>query len=152
MAQSLIIMLSCSLLFAFYIWILCHRFKYLIIGLLFKLFALAALIFIWVFCSIYIGSITSFLLIAMITTIFKFSFIFSQHNNFVNEAKDSIGSFKEYLISSADAINLSRDFVNQQANIFAFGISEYYPQNVSNKNYYRLDVAENIKQSLIGII
>ena len=152
MAQSLIIMLSCSLLFAFYIWILCHRFKYLIIGLLFKLFALAALIFIWVFCSIYIGGITSFLLIAMITTIFKFSLIFSQHNNFVNEAKDSIGSFKEYLISSADAINLSRDFVNQQANIFAFGISEYYPQNVSNKNYYRLDVAENIKQSLIGII
>lgn len=152
MAQSLIIMLSCSLLFAFYIWILCHRFKHMLVGLPFKLFALAALFFVWLFCSIYIGGITSFLLIAMIATIFKFSFIFNQHNNFVNEAKDSIGSFKEYLISSADAINLSRDFINQQANIFALGISEYYPQNVSNKNYYRLDAAENIKQNLIGII
>ena len=71
---------------------------------------------------------------------------------FINEAKNSIGNFKEYLISGADAINLSRDFINQQSNILALGISEYYPQNVANKNYYRLDVAENIKQSLIGII
>ncbi len=152
LAQSLIIMLSSSLLFAFYVWILRHKFKYILVALPFKLFALVAIFLIWVFCSIYIGGITSVLIIAMIFTIFEFSRIFSEHNNFVNDAKNSISDFKEYLISSADAINLSRDFINQQSNIFALGISEYYPVNVSNKNYYKLDIAEEIKQSLIGII
>ena len=152
LAQSLIIMLASSLLFAFYVWILFHKFKYILVGLPFKLFSLAAIVLIWLFCSTYTGWITSALIISMIVTIFKFSHTFNEHNNFINEAKNSIGNFKEYLISGADAINLSRDFINQQSNILALGISEYYPQNVSNKNYYRLDVAENIKQSLIGII
>lgn len=152
LAQSLIIMLSASLLFAFYVWILRHKFKYILIALPFKLFALAAIFLIWVFCSVYIGGVTAALIVAMIITIFEFSRIFGEHNNFVNEAKNSIGDFKEYLISGADAINLSRDFINQQSNIFALGIAEYYPQNVSNKNYYRLDVAEEFKQSLIGVI
>ena len=152
LAQSLTIMISCSLLFAFYIWVLRHKFKILLIGLLFKLFALGAIVLIWLFCSVYTGGITALLIIAMIAVIFEFSRIFSEHNNFINDAKMAIGNFREYLISRADAINLSRDFINQQANVFALGISEYYPCNVSNKNYYRLDIAENIKQNLIGIL
>ncbi len=152
LAQSLTIMVSCSLLFAFYIWVLRHKFKILLIGLLFKLFAFAAIALIWLFCSVYTGGITAALIIAMIVVIFEFSRIFNEHNNFTNDAKIAIGNFREYLIARADAINLSRDFINQQSNVFALGISEYYPCNVSNKNYYRLDIAESIKQNLIGIL
>lgn len=152
LAQSLTVMFSTSLLAAFYIWILRHKFKYRLVGLLFKLFALMAVILIWLFCGIYTGLVASALIIAMIMTIFEFSRIFGEHNNFINDAKTTVGNFREYLISRADAINLSRDFINQQSNIFALGISEYFPQNVSNKNFYRLDVADGIKQSLIGIL
>ena len=151
-AQTLIILLATTLLYAFYIWILRHRFKHWYITLPIKLFALTCLVMIWVFSSIYIGAITSFLIMIMLTIIFAFTHIFGEQNNFINEAKSAITNYKEYLMSNADAINLSRDFINQQSSIFALDIVEYFPQNVSNKNYYKLDIAENIKQTLIGII
>ena len=88
----------------------------------------------------------------MISVIFEFSRIFNEHNNFINEAKNSISNYREYIISSAEAINLSKDFINQQSNIFALNLIEHFPQNVSNKKYYKLDIADAIKQNLIDII
>ena len=151
-AQTLIILLATTLLYAFYIWIIRHRFKHWYITLPTKLFALVSLLAIWIFSSIYIGATTSFLIIIMLVIIFAFTHIFGEQNNFINEAKTSISNYKEYLQSNADAINLGRDFTNQQSSIFALDITEYFPQNVSNKDVYKLDIAENIKQALIGIV
>lgn len=151
-AQTLIILLTTTSLYAFYIWILRHRFKHWYVTLPIKLFVLTSLVLIWLFSSIYIGAVTSLLIIVMLSIIFAFTHIFGEHNNFINEAKGAIAKYKEYLQTNADAINLSRDFVNQQSNIFALDISEYFPQNISNKNFYKLDIAENIKQALIGIV
>ena len=151
-AQTLIILLSTNLLYAFYIWIMRHHFKHWYITVPTKLFALFSLMIIWGFSSIYIGGVTSFLVVVMLIIIFAFTHIFGEQNNFINEAKNSIAKYKEYLQSNADAINLSRDFINQQSNIFALDIAEYFQQNISNKNFYKLDLAENIKQALIGII
>ena len=151
-AQTLIILLATSLLYAFYIWILRHRFKRWYVSLPIKLIILLAMFVIWVFSGIYIGGTCSLLIMLMVAVIFAFTRIFAEHNNFINEAKTSIGNYKEYLISNADAINLSRGFINQQSNVFALGINEYFPQNITNKNQYRLDVAETLKQLLIGII
>ena len=151
-AQALIIMLSTTLLYAFYIWIMRHNFKHWYLMIPTKLFALISLAVIWIFSSIYIGGITSIMILAMVTIIFAFTHIFSEQNNFVNEAKNTIAKYKDYLQTNADAINLSRDFVNQQSSIFALDINEYFPQNVSNKNYYKLDIAEHVKQLLIGIV
>ncbi len=151
-AQTLIILLSTTLLYAFYIWIMRHHFKHWFVTIPIKLFALFSLLVIWGFSSIYVGGITSLLVIIMLVIIFAFTHIFGEQNNFINEAKNSIAKYKEYLQSNADAINLSRDFLNQQSNIFALDIAEYFQQNISNKNFYKLDLAENIKQTLIGII
>lgn len=151
-AQTLIILLSSTLLYAFYIWIIRHHFKHWYITIPTKVFALFSLVVIWVFSSIYVGGITSFIIMIMLVIIFSFTHIFGEQNNFINEAKTSIAKYKEYLQTNADALNLSRDFVNQQSNIFALDINEYYPQNVSNKSTYKLDIAESIKQALIGII
>lgn len=151
-AQTLIILLATTMLYAFYIWIIRHHFKHWYITIPTKLFALVSLVAIWLFSSIYIGSVTSFLIIIMLSVIFAFTHIFGEQNNFVNEAKNTIAKYKEYLQSNADAINLGRDFINQQSSIFSLDITEYFPQNVSNKNYYKLDIAENIKQALIGIV
>lgn len=151
-AQSLTIMLSTNVLFAFYIWILRHNFKRLYVSLPIKLFSIIAIFIVWLFSSIYIGGITSALITGMIALIFGFSRIFNEQNNFVNDAKNTISNYKEYLEANAEVINLSKDFLNQQSNIFALGITDYYPQNVSNKRYYMLDIADALKQSLIGII
>lgn len=150
--QSLTIMLTADLLYAFYIWILQHKFKYLAIAFLFKVFALTAIAVIWIFSSIYTGGITGFLIIAMIALIFAFSRIFNEHNNFINEAKNAVSTFREYLISNSDAINLSKDFINQQSNIFALDIAEYFPPTVANKSSYKLDTAEKLKQVIANIL
>lgn len=151
-AQTLIILLATTLLYAFYIWIVRHRFKRWYVAVPTKLFALISMVVIWIFSSIYVGAVTSIIIMLMVAVIFAFTRIFGEQNNFVNEAKQAIASYKEYLQTNADAINLSRDFINQQSSIFALDITEYFPQNISNKDYYKLDIAENIKQSLIGII
>lgn len=151
-AQTLIILLVTTLLYAFYIWILRHRFKRWYIAIPIKLLTLLAVFAIWGFSSIYVGGICSFIVLIMVSVIFAFTRIFGEHNNFINDAKDAIGRYKEYLIGNADAINLSREFANQQSNIFALSIEEYFPQNVSNKSYYRLDAAEILKRKLIDIL
>ena len=88
----------------------------------------------------------------MLITIFAFTNIFNEQNSFINEAKSAISNYKEYLQTNADAINLSRDFLNQQSNIFALNIMEYFPQNMANKNFYKLDIAEQLRQALVGIL
>jgi len=149
-AQSLVILSATTVLYAFYVWIMRHKFKNKIISVFIKIFTLVAIFVVWIFSSIYIGSITSALILVMVAVIFAFLRLFNEYNNFINEAKEAIRNYKEYLISSADAINLSRDFVNQQANIFALNISEYFPR--INENVYMLENADVFKQKLIGII
>ena len=151
-AQTLIILLSTTLMYAFYIWILRHRFKRWYVAIPTKIIILLAMFVIWIFSSIYIGGICSLLIMIMVAVIFAFNGLFGIHNSFANEAKEAIIRYKEYLISNAEAINLSRDFVNQQSNVFALDICEYFPQNVSNKNYHRLEEADVLKQRLIDII
>ena len=151
-AQSLTIMLAVSLLYAFYIWILRHRFKFWLVNVPIKIFALAAIFAIWVFSSVYIGGIVNAVILAIVAVIFAFTHIFSQQDSFVNRAKNSILQYKEYLQTNANAINLSRDFLNQQSNIYALSIADYFPQNVANKGYYKLPEADLIRQLLIGIV
>ena len=151
-AQSLTIMLAVSLLYAFYIWILRHRFKFWLVNVPIKIFALAAIFAIWVFSSVYIGGIVNAIILAIVAVIFAFTHIFSQQDSFVTRAKNSILQYKEYLQTNANAINLSRDFLNQQSNIYALSIADYFPQNVANKGYYKLPEADLIRQLLIGIV
>ncbi len=151
-AQSFLILFLTIVLSCFYIWILRHKFKNFIVGLILKILSIIALIFVWLFSSIYIGNITGILIIASVIIIFEFSKIFSEYNNFINDAKNAISNYKEFLITNSDAINLSRDFVNQQANIHALNIMEYYPLNISNKNFYKLDIAEDLKRILVDIL
>ena len=151
-AQTLTILLATSVLYAFYVWIIRHRFKRWYIALPMKSFSLAAIVAVWVFSGVYIGGITSALILAMIVTVFAFTRLFDEQNNFINEAKTAISTYKEYLTANADAINLGRDFINQQSSIYALNIMEYYPENAANKKFYRLDLADMLRQALIGIL
>lgn len=151
-AQMLIILATTVALYAFYIWIFRRRFKRWYINILVKLFCVTAIFAIWIFSSVYIGGTTNFIILLMVITIFAFTRIFGEQNNFINEAKSAIGNYKEYLQTNADALNLSRDFLNLQSNIFALDITEYFPQNMANKSFYKLDIAEQLRQALVGIL
>lgn len=151
-AQTLIILLAVTLLYAFYIWIFRHRFKYWIVNVPMKLFAVSVIFAVWVFSSVYVGGITNAIILLMIITIFAFTRIFGEQDSFVNNAKDSISQYKEYLQTNADAINLSKDFLNQQSNIYALNLIEHFPLNAANKGYYKLNSADVLRQMLVGIV
>lgn len=151
-AQSLIILLSTTSLYAFYIWIWRHKFKHWYTTIIMKVLALLSLLLIWLFSSIYVGSLTSIVICATVYMIYVFATIFGTNNNFINEAKETVTRYKEYLIGNAESINLSNAFMMQQSNIFALSISEYFPQNISNQKSYKLDIAENLRRTLIGIL
>ena len=150
--QNFLILFTATCLYLFYIWITYHRFKKWYIALPIKLLSLLAVLSIWFFSSIYIGFITGFLIIMMVCITFLFTRLFNEKNNYINESKTAITSYREYLISNAETVNLGREFLNQQANIFALDISEYFPKNKTNQNFYKLDIAEMLKKSLIGIL
>lgn len=151
-AQTLIVLLATSLLYAFYIWMIFHKFRHWYTTIPVKIFSLLALCVVWIFCGIYVGKLTALLIMISIIIIFGFMRLFARRNSFIKEALETIKKYKEYLIGNADTINISRDFLNQQSNIFALNIAEHFPQNAANRNYYRLDDAERLNQVLIGII
>ena len=151
-AQMLIILLATSTLYAFYLWILYHKFKNRFTNILIKICVLLIITALWVFSSVYIGGITNIIILLMITIIFAFTKIFQKRDNFIDEALNSIRSYKEHLIINADNINLSRDFINHQSGIFALDITEYFPQNAANKTFYKLEIAEQLHRCLVGIL
>lgn len=150
-AQMLVILLTLTAIYAFYIWLLSRKFKHRLIALIIKAISLIALFFVWVFGSVYIGGITNLIILLTLVVIFAFTGIFSKKNSYIDEAKSVIDNYKEYLLRNADAINLSREFLNQQSNIFALDIADYFPHNSVNKSFYKLDIAEHLRKNLVGI-
>lgn len=150
--QTLIILLLTSVLYAFYIWILRHKFKYWYVNIPVKILTLLALLAVLVFSSIYIDTIPSLIILSTIILIFAFTKIFNAHNNFMNEAIKSINTYKEYLVTNADTINLSRNFLQHQANIFALDMMKCFPPNTTNSAFYKLEIAEHLHQTLVGIL
>ena len=88
----------------------------------------------------------------MIFLIFEFTRIFAEKNSFMNEAKKLINNYQKYLLENVDSIGISRDFINHQAAIFALDISNRFGKTQAIEKYYRLDIAEALRQQLIGIL
>lgn len=150
--QTFIVLLLCSSLYAFYIWILRHKFKRWYVNIPVKILTLVAIFAVWVCCSLYAGGTPSALILLTVVTIFVFTEVFNKHNNFMSDAIKSISAYREYLIANAETINLGRDFLNHQSSIFALDIAEYFPQNVTNQAFYKLDIAEDLHRALVGLI
>lgn len=150
--QTLIILLITSVLYAFYIWILRHKFKHWYVNIPVKILTLSALLAVFVFSSIYIDIIPDIFVLSTIITIFAFTKIFNTRNNFMNEAVKAINTYKEYLVTNADTINLSHNFLQHQANIFALDVMKCFPKNATNSAFYKLEVAEHLHRALVGIL
>lgn len=152
MFQSLIVLLTTSALYAFYIWILRYKFKKIYTVVIVKLLALCGTFLVWLFSGVYIGMLTSAVIFIMIFLIFEFTKIFAQRNNFLEEAKNLIDNYRNFLLENKETIGISRDFINHQPGIFALAIEDSFAANAATKKYYRLDQAENLRQQLVGIL
>lgn len=148
MAQTALILVSCCITIAFYIWILNKKFKSKILNIVSKVFAVFIILFTLFMMTIYINPISVVLIFGMIYAIFAYTAIFAKRNGLIrNNVKEAI-EYKSYLLNNIESISLGRDFLSQQAYIFAFEASENFPKTNNIKDYYRLDVMAEMVQKL----
>jgi len=139
-SQAFSVLLSCSITIGFYLWILRTKFKSRWLAWPGKAFALLIIPFSILVMSAYIHLVSAVLLAAAIYVIFAYTGIFTKRSGLINEnVKDAV-QLRDYLIRNAETICLGRDFLNQQANIFALDAGEYFQPADSIKDYYKLDI------------
>ena len=98
--------------------------------------------------SVYIRLTAACLIAAMIYTIFAYTKIFTRRNGLIkNNIKEAV-EYHDYLHHNTERISLGKDFLSQQANIFAVEASQYYPVNPNIKEFYRLDIAEELLKKI----
>lgn len=146
--QSILIMLSCTITMAFYVWIMKIKFKSKLLGYFSKGMGALIILFSIMMLSIYIHPVSALLILAIIYAIFAYTSIFAKRSGLIkNNIKEAL-AYKEYLSQSSESISLGRDFLTQQANILALDIGDKFPCVPNIKDYYRLDVAGELVKKL----
>ena len=87
---------------------------------------------------------TVIILLATVYTIFEYSKLYAQRNGLLGASVKDAQEYRQLLIRKAPDINRGRDFLNNQAAILALDVEEYYPENDSNKNFYKLKIISNM--------
>lgn len=145
--QTAVILISCCITLAFYIWILNAKIKNKILRWISKIFAVFIILFTMLIMSIYIHPFSVLIIAAMIYAIFAYTIIFAKRNGLIRNNVKEAQEYKNYLLRNAESISLGRDFLSQQANIFAFEVTDKFPEAQNIKDYYRLDaIADVIKK------
>lgn len=148
MAQTAVILVSCCITITFYVWILNKKFKSKILNIISKIFAVFIILFTLFMMTIYVNPISVVLILGMIYAIFAYTTIFAKRNGLIrNNVKEAI-EYKSYLLHNIESISLGRDFLSQQAYIYAFEVIESFPQTNNIKDYYRLDVMAEMVRKL----
>lgn len=148
MAQTAMILTSCSITVAFYIWILNKKFKSKFLNIVSKIFAVFIILFTLFMMTIYINPISVILILGMIYAIFAYTIIFAKRNGLIRNNVKEAQEYKSYLLHNIESISLGRDFLSQQAYIFAFEVSESFPNTNNIKDYYRLDIIQEMVRKL----
>ena len=95
--------------------------------------------------SIYIHLISAIILTSIIYTIFEYSALFTKRGGLLKNKIKETEKLKSYLEKNVLSISISQEFVNQQANIYAFEIDDLYIKTDKNRKFYLLDIAKEIE-------
>lgn len=148
--QDFSVMLSCSLAFACYVWVIRHRFRSRLINWGAKILSLLIIVFNLVLLSFFIHILASLFILGAICAIFAYTGIFSRRNGLIGSSIKEAAAYRDYLKQHAGDISLGRDFLTRQAEIHAVEADEFFPCAAAIKDYYRLDLAQEIDKLLPG--
>lgn len=147
-AQSLAILLSCTITIAFYVWILKLKFKSKLLGYFSKGMGMLIIFFSLLIMSVYIHPISSLLILIIIYAIFAYTSIFAKRSGLIRNNIKEAAAYKDYLLNSAESIAMGRDFLTQQANILALDLADKFKNAPAIKDYYRLDIVSELIKKL----
>lgn len=143
-AQMALILLSCSLTIAFYIWILKKQIKNKIMRWIIRGAALLFIVFSVLLISVYTRLISAVMIALMIYCVFEFEELFTKRNGLIKSIIREADDMKKQLRINAETIGKSQQFIEKQPYIFAYELENLYPLNEYNKSSYKLTEAEKM--------
>ena len=143
-AQTISVLFGCTLTFAFYMLVLNKEFKNKLLGYAAKAFSIFIILFTLFILSIFINKMAAVFILVMIYTIFRYTKLFARREGLMKNSIKEANKFREFLMKNKETMSMGRDFLPQQANIFALDIDDYFPKNNNIKEYYRLDLVNKI--------
>lgn len=143
-AQALSVLVASSIVIAFYIWIVRKKFKLWWVALLVKTLCWCFILGSILVMNAYIHLISAIALALSVFVIFASCTIFAKRSGVIKSSIQDVMNFKEYLLRNAESICLGRDFLNQQANIFALDLTDKFPAQQNIRDYYKLDILSEI--------
>ncbi len=138
--QALFVLLSSSVMIAFYLWMSKRKLKSGLLSLALKLLSWSIICGTIVVMSAYIHLISAIFIACSIYAIFAYCAIFAKRSGLIKSTIQEVINFREYLLRNKESICLGRDFLNQQANIFALDLAEDFIANKNIQEYYKLDI------------
>lgn len=142
--QALFVLVASSVMIGFYLWVMKRNFKSLFMSSLVKILCGIVILLTIIVISAYIHLISAFLIAASIYLIFAYCSIFARRNGLIKSVIQEVINFREYLLRNKDSICLGRDFLNQQANIFALDLCEDFKCQNNILEYYKLDIMAEV--------
>jgi len=146
--QTFVLLVSASLIVAFYIWMIRAKFKSKLLSAAVKVFSALIILFTLFLMSGYISKFATLMILAMIVTIFAYSSIFAARNGLIRSKIKEALKYRNYLENNAVTICLGREFLAQQPNIFALELEKFYNKEGCRKDYNKLDVMARIVKIL----
>ena len=142
------IMISTTLGFAVWIWLLHKKFKRRWLSIIVKIIALVSIALDWFVLSFIVPFVSSFIILGIVWGIFSYGKIFARRNGLIKNSIKEALDYKTYLKNNVEQISLGRNFLNQQENIHALEEDSSYPQTPHNREFYKLDIAQKIDNLL----
>ncbi len=87
-----------------------------------------------------VSPLTVLVLLTIVYTIFEYSKLYAQRGGLLGASVKDAQEYQQLLVRKAKEINTGRDFLINQAAVFALDVEEHYPENSLNKAYYKLDI------------
>lgn len=142
--QIFMISIIGDILFTTLIWGLLKSIKQPILNIIIKIIFAIGLLLSFVLFSVFINKIAVLFILLSIITIFIFSKLFVKRSGLLQGFIKEVGEYQTYLLNNQTSIAFGREFMVQQANIFALELSDNFVINDNIRDFYKLDLVVQI--------
>ena len=142
--QLFVILVSCTITMAFYVWISKLSFKNPILKYAVRILAAVIILFTLMVMAVYIHPVSALLILGMIYIIFAYTAIFAKRSGLLKANIKEAADYRDYLLRNRENLVLGRDFLSQQANILAFDIADDFKITPNIRDFYKLDIIRDL--------
>ncbi len=96
------------------------------------------------FMSIFINMWAAIFIAIIVYAILAYTEIFTKRSGLIKSNIMEAQNYKQFLLEKKDTFSSGRDFLNQQANIFAFDLEQEFLTAQDSKDFYRIDLVREI--------